>query len=118
VVSTRPLPFELYQLALRFQAQQSFGGFSDPYSRLVQHWAVTAAIYDEQDEIAERVGTANIAIVSVGTGYSPIELLDEWSQDLVDIGEALFDAEGEYLPELQEEMAGASLGDLLILDRA
>jgi hypothetical protein len=117
-VSTPSLPFELYQLALRFEAQQSLSGFSDPYSRLVQHWGVTAVSYDEQDEIAERVGTARITIVSVGSGYSPIELLDEWSQDLVDIGEALFDADGEYVPELQEQTVGALLGDLLILDRA
>lgn len=113
-----PLFFELYQLALRFQAQQSVGGFSDPYSRLVQHWDVTAAIYDELDEIVERVGTARITIVSVGTGYNPIALLDEWSQDLVDIAQALFDVDGEYLQEVQERTAGGALGDLLILDRA
>jgi hypothetical protein len=68
------------------------------------------------------VGTADIGIVNVGAAlaarHHPIELLDEWSQDLVNIGEAIFDRDGEYSEELRDWLEGSPLiGDLLIADR-
>lgn len=101
---------------------QYLGSMAEPAHRYIEHWSVVAGPHDPNGEIAQQAGTVEIGIVNVGAalaaGHHPIDLLDEWSQDLVNIGEAIFDRDGEYSEELQDWLKGSPLlGDLLIADR-
>jgi hypothetical protein len=121
-MTAQSLPFAVHDLTLVFHSVQHLGSMAEPEHRFIEHWSVTAGPHDIDGEIAEQVGTADIGIVNVGAalaaGHHPIDLLDEWSQDLVNIGEAIFDRDGEYSEELRDWLQGLPLiGDLLIADR-
>ncbi len=121
-MTAQSLPFALHDLTLALHSVRYLGSMAEPEHRFIEHWSVTAGSHDIDGEIAELVGTADIGIVNVGAAlaarHHPIELLDEWSQDLVNIGEAIFDRDGEYSEELRDWLEGSPLiGDLLIADR-
>jgi GNAT superfamily N-acetyltransferase len=122
VVTASGLPFAVSDLTLTFHSSNYLGSMAEPEHRFTEHWSVTAGPLDSNGEIAEQVGSVAIVVVNVGAalaaGQPPTELLDEWSQDLVDIGEAIFDRDGEYSEELRDWLGGVLLiGDLLVLDR-
>ena len=121
-MTAQSLPFALHDLTLALHSVRYLGSMAEPEHRFIEHWSVTAGSHDIDGEIAEQVGTADIGIVNVGAalaaGHHPIDVLDEWSQDLVDIGNAIFDPNGEYSEQLQDWRGGFPLlGDLLICDR-
>jgi hypothetical protein len=101
-------------VVVRWEAQR-YGGLP-----MLLAYGELLAFSAEDDEYTAKVGSISIAKVSMWSGYSVLDALDEISGDLLTLGSVVFDADGHYTDEFflwfDESFGGHAAADPVFID--